>query len=120
MRSNLQTIRKYSSEAPQKSSRAPIYAGAIALTAAGGYYFWQQQSSVNAELKERSKVFTGGDQGFVDLKLAGIEPVSHNAKKFRFEFPDKESVSGLHIACMVEAFFSSPFFWVGDDGLLTI
>ena len=96
----LQTIRKYSSEAPQKSSsRAPLY-GAIAVTVAGGAYFYLQRQG-NAEPKERSKVFTGGDQGFIDLKLASVEPISHNTKKFRFEFPDKESVSGLHIACKV-------------------
>lgn len=43
----------------------------------------------------------GGDQGWVDLKLADIQLLSHNVKKFRFEFEDPEAVSGLHIACML-------------------
>ena len=44
--------------------------------------------------------FTGGEQGFVSLKLANVEDVSHNTKRFRFELPEKDQVSGLHIACM--------------------
>lgn len=54
---------------------------------------------VAEEIKERAKVFTGGDQGFVDLKLSDIEILSHNTKRYRFEFEDKEAVSGLHVAC---------------------
>jgi cytochrome-b5 reductase len=45
------------------------------------------------------KVFTGGDQGFVSLKLDDIEIVNHNTKRFRFSFEDPDSVSGLNIAC---------------------
>ena len=45
------------------------------------------------------KAFTGGDQGFLDLKLSNVEPINHNTKRFRFELPDKDQVSGLHIAC---------------------
>ncbi len=52
-----------------------------------------------AEAKERAKVFTGGDQAWIGLKLVDVKDLSHNVKKFRFEFPDPESVSGLHIAC---------------------
>ena len=46
-----------------------------------------------------TKVFTGGEQGFVSLKLDDIEIVNHNTKKLRFSFDDPESVSGLNIAC---------------------
>ena len=45
------------------------------------------------------KAFVGGDQGFIDLKLASIEETSHNTKKFRFELPESDQVSGLPIAC---------------------
>ncbi|KAK2736855.1 NADH-cytochrome b5 reductase [Myotisia sp. PD_48] len=97
-----QGLRSYSSEAPQASSRAPVIAGGLAVAAGAGYYFWQQQQLPGAlALKERSKTLVGGDQGWVDLRLAGIEPISHNVKKFRFEFPDPESVSGLHIASAI-------------------
>jgi cytochrome-b5 reductase len=48
-----------------------------------------------------AKVFTGGDQGFVSLKLAEVENINHNTKKFRFSFDDPNSVSGLVIACEI-------------------
>ncbi|CAL5872980.1 uncharacterized protein PFLUO_LOCUS7249 [Penicillium psychrofluorescens] len=91
-----QSFRKYSSEAPQqKKSLAPIYA---TVGAAGvGIGLWRYYGSA-AELKERPKVFVGGDQGWVDLKLASVENLSSNTKRFRFEFEDKEAVSGLHVA----------------------
>jgi cytochrome-b5 reductase len=65
-------------------------------------YRYNSASGPSAEavpLAERPKVFTGGDQGWVDLKLAEIEMLSANTKRLRFEFPDKEAVSGLHVAC---------------------
>jgi cytochrome-b5 reductase len=49
--------------------------------------------------KPAPKAFTGGDQGFLDLKLLNVETVNHNTKRFRFELPDKDQVSGLNIAC---------------------
>jgi cytochrome-b5 reductase len=45
------------------------------------------------------KFFTGGEQGWVDLKLGAIEELSSNTKRFRFEFPDKDMISGLNVAC---------------------
>ena len=72
--------------------------GAIGVGA--GVYRWMQSKPVVAEeVKERAKVFTGGDQGFVDLKLSDIEILSHNTKKYRFEFEDKNALSGLQVAC---------------------
>lgn len=47
----------------------------------------------------KSAAFTGGDQGFISLKLDSVEEINHNTKKFRFALPDKDSVSGLAIAC---------------------
>lgn len=44
-------------------------------------------------------VFTGGDQGFVSLKLEQIEKLNHNTKKFRFSLGDDNAVSGMHVAC---------------------
>lgn len=45
------------------------------------------------------KAFTGGDQGFLDLKLSNIEIVNHNTKRFRFDLPEEGQVSGLDVAC---------------------
>ncbi|KAJ5746617.1 hypothetical protein N7520_011799 [Penicillium odoratum] len=90
-----QTIRNYSAEAaPKKSNLTPIYIGVgLAGLAAGVYRY---NSSAVAEPKERAKVFNGQD--WVDLKVAAIETLSHNTKKIRFEFEDKEAVSGLPVA----------------------
>lgn len=54
---------------------------------------------VKSESLEPSKAFTGGDQGFIDLKLAEVSNINHNVKRFRFELPQKDAVSGLTIAC---------------------
>jgi hypothetical protein len=44
------------------------------------------------------KAFTGGDQGFLSLKLEDVEIVNHNTKKFRFKLPEDDQVSGLEVA----------------------
>lgn len=100
-----QSFRKYSSEAPPKKSLAPFYitAGLAGL----GIGLYRYSSTANAEPKERPKVFVGGDQGWVDLKLANIETITPNTKRFRFEFEDPEAISGVHVACksIVDKFF---------------
>ncbi|EGC46316.1 NADH-cytochrome b5 reductase [Histoplasma capsulatum var. duboisii H88] len=102
-----QSLRKYSSEAPAKSSRIPLIGG-ITLAASAGYYYYWQSTSAKSEPKERSTVFKGGDQGWVGLKLAHIDNVNHNVKKLRFEFEDPESVSGLHIASALLTKYKGP------------
>ena len=47
----------------------------------------------------KSKTFTGGDQGWIDLKLKNVEVVNHNTKKLRFALNSDDDVSGLQIAC---------------------
>lgn len=44
------------------------------------------------------KALTGGDQGFVSLKLEDVETVNHNTKRFRFKLPEEDQVSGLEVA----------------------
>ena len=51
------------------------------------------------EAASSKKVFTGGEQGFVSLKLEEVETVSPNTKKFKFSFPEPDQVSGLQVAC---------------------
>ena len=77
--------------------------------AAAGYVYYNGSApvaaevavdKVEAETKEPSKkTFTGGDQGFIDLLLTDVTNVNHNVKRFRFELPEKDAVSGLSIAC---------------------
>lgn len=90
-------MRKYSTEAPKGKSLTPIYA-TVGIAGAGIGFYRYSTGAATAEAP-RQKVFVGGDQGFVDLKLASIEQLSHNTKRLRFEFDDKEAVSGLQIAC---------------------
>ena len=47
------------------------------------------------------KAFTGGDQGFIDLKLKEVEKYNHNTKKLIFELPE-DSVKRSkmsHVSC---------------------
>ena len=83
----------------------------------GGYYYFSQTASAagkslpspaehkddsNAQNKGKplNAVFKGGDQGFVSLLLESTQEINHNTKKLRFALPEKDDVSGLHIACM--------------------
>lgn len=68
-------------------SRAPV-ASAEAAT-----------DKVKSASTEPPKTFTGGDQGFIDLKLSEVSDINHNVKRLRFELPDKDAVSGLTVAC---------------------
>jgi cytochrome-b5 reductase len=109
-----QSIRKYSSEAasPKKSFLTPIFLTVGAAGIGVGVWRYTQQRGVNARAsseitKEADSVFKGGDQGWINLKLAHVDVLSHNTKLLRFEFPDKDQVSGLKIACT----FPPHFIW---------
>ena len=57
--------------------------------------------------KDPKKIFTSGFS-FQDLKLESSEVVNHNTKRLRFEFPDKDAVSGLRASCTSPADKSLP------------
>lgn len=94
------------------------------MVAGGGYYFLSQgdnaakvkEAAENAEKKAkqtigivtRTPAFTGGDQGWVGLKLESVENVNHNTKKFRFALPEEDQVSGLHVASALLTKFKGP------------
>jgi cytochrome-b5 reductase len=60
----------------------------------------EDNKNINKAKEEApAKTFTGGDQGFVDLKLKEIVPYNHNTKRFVFALPDENQVSGLNVAC---------------------
>lgn len=44
---------------------------------------------------------TGGDQGWVSLKLEESEIINHNSKRLRFKLPEDDMVSGVHIASAI-------------------
>ncbi|KAL2210496.1 ferredoxin reductase-like protein [Sarocladium strictum] len=107
--------RRYASEAPKpKSGGLPtsfLVAGAVGI-AATSFYFLSSRPAVNKAAAavgvEPKKAFTGGDQGFVSLKLAEIENVNHNTKRFRFELPEEDMVSGLHVASAILTKYKGP------------
>lgn len=103
---SLQSFRKYSAEAPKaaesapkKSNLTPLYVGVGLAGLGAGLYRYYGGEGKTIELKDRPKVFNG--ESWVDLKLANIEVLSHNTKRLRFEFDDKEAVSGIPVACQL-------------------
>ncbi|KAJ5679129.1 Riboflavin synthase-like beta-barrel [Penicillium macrosclerotiorum] len=98
-----QSFRKYSAEAaPKKANLTPVYV-AVGLAGAGAGFYRYNSGAATIDLKDRPKVFNGEE--WVDLKLASVETLSHNTKKLRFEFDDKEAVSGLPVASALLARF---------------
>jgi cytochrome-b5 reductase len=74
----------------------------IGGVSAAGYYYYTSVYDVKKLAKSAvpaSKVFTGGDQGFVSLRLDKVENINHNTKMFRFVFDDPAAVSGMNVAC---------------------
>ncbi|RFU75146.1 nadh-cytochrome b5 reductase 2 [Trichoderma arundinaceum] len=109
--------RRYATESGAKGgSNALLYgAGAVGLGGAAYYFLGGSSAAGKAENKAKEALgvapkaaFTGGDQGFLSLKLAEVEDVNHNTKRLRFELPEKDQVSGLHIASAVLTKFKSP------------
>ncbi|PSR87423.1 hypothetical protein BD289DRAFT_452791 [Coniella lustricola] len=112
-----QQTRRYASQPPPPSSAGSsntlLYVLGGGAAAAGGYYYFTAQNPSAAQ-KAEAKVkdalpssvtggavksaLTGGDQGFVSLKLEDVENVNHNTKKFRFKLPEEDMVSGLNVA----------------------
>lgn len=84
----------------------------------GGAGYWYLSGTpaaqkAEAEVKqavgaEAKKAFTGGDQGFLSLKLAEIELINHNTKRFRFELPEPDQVSGLPVASALLTKYKGP------------
>jgi cytochrome-b5 reductase len=91
--------------------------------AGGGYYYLNQGDNAakvkgaakDAEVKAKQAVsaasksaFTGGDQGFISLKLESVENINHNTKKFRFALPEEDQVSGLKVASALLTMYKGP------------
>ena len=111
-------MRRYASTDAPKSggSNGLLYTG-VALAAVSGGYFYTRRSSPTGQAgnappsEEAQKIpassdkpgkpaFTGGDQGFLSLKLDKSEVINHNTKKLTFLLPEEDMESGLHVACM--------------------
>lgn len=119
-----QHARRWASESTQGgSSNALMYggvgAGALGL---GAWYLnsggakaeskapasKEEEKNVPAQAAEASKVFRGGDQGFIPLTLDKVEELSKHTKRFRFKFDGEDSVSGLTIASALITKYKGP------------
>ncbi|KAK4250775.1 NADH-cytochrome b5 reductase 2 [Corynascus novoguineensis] len=116
-------VRRYATEPPsadpKKGNKILLYGAAAAALAGVGYYFLGGSGTPVAKKAEEKikdatdtaaeklssgdvkKALTGGDQGWVSLKLEEAEPVNHNSKRFRFRLPEDDMVSGLHVASAI-------------------
>ncbi|KUI58163.1 NADH-cytochrome b5 reductase 2 [Cytospora mali] len=105
-------IRRYAdkpaSSPSSGGSSLPYFLGGGAVLAGAYYYFTQNPGAAQkaeASVKDAlpasvggvKKALTGGDQGFVSLKLDDVETVNHNTKKFRFKLPEDDMVSGIEV-----------------------
>ena len=130
----LQNIRRYATPpGPAAGGSSTAIYGLVAGAAAlgGGYYYYRitdpnkmpitpaapsssaEQKSVPANPQPSPPVpanaaFTGGEQGFIDLKLESVEKINHNTKKFRFALPNADDVSGLQIASALLTKYKGP------------
>jgi cytochrome-b5 reductase len=108
---NSQSVRSYASEAaPKSGSYTPWIVGAAAVGAGLGGYSFLGNKKVSAEAapttdkqpeKTTKPAFTGGDQGFIDLKLKEAKDYNHNTKTFIFELPSPDHISGMNTASAV-------------------
>ncbi|KAF2215683.1 hypothetical protein CERZMDRAFT_104874 [Cercospora zeae-maydis SCOH1-5] len=127
-----QHVRRYASEAPKSGGSNGLLLGAVGAAAlGGGYYAFAGTKDPVALAKENTapayenmtpaqggppdKVFIGGDQGFISLKLDKVEEINHNTKKFIFSFDNPEAVSGLPVTSALITKYKGP-----DDAKPTI
>jgi cytochrome-b5 reductase len=121
----LQQARRYATETAQSSaskaapppppppsgggSNTLLLLGGAAAVGGAGYYYYGGGSGASSKASTPPKpAFTGGDQGFLSLKLAEVEQVNDNTKRFRFELPESDNVSGLHIASAILTKYKGP------------
>ncbi|KAI1182100.1 oxidoreductase NAD-binding domain-containing protein [Nemania serpens] len=108
LKRTLLSTRSYATEPAKGGSNNLAYAaaGALGVGAVGYYFISSSPAKIENKAKEElgkitgppKKAFTGGDQGFVSLVLKDIEDVNHNTKKFIFQLPEDDMVSGLEVA----------------------
>lgn len=101
-----QSARTYATQGASRGFGASAVAGVAAVAGGAGYYYYANVLGQAPALPigqtataEAKKAFTGGDQGFISLKLESVDIINHNTKKMRFSFPEDDMVSGLAACC---------------------
>ncbi|KAF5013592.1 hypothetical protein FDECE_397 [Fusarium decemcellulare] len=111
------SVRRYATEAGGAGgSNTLVFAAGAAALGGAGYWYYSSGASAPvsaADVKqavgaEPKKAFTGGDQGFLSLKVSEVEIVNHNTKRVRFELPEPDQVSGLHVASAILTKYKGP------------
>ncbi|KAH0063617.1 ferredoxin reductase-like protein, partial [Aureobasidium melanogenum] len=126
-------VRRYASDAAAKSgSNTLLYSGVAVGAGVAGYMYSQraqaegqhgntnesgaygqpasktEEGNIPKQAADPSKCFTGGDQGFVSLKLMESEVINHNTKRLRFHLPEEGAVSGLTVASALITKYKGP------------
>ncbi|KAF1954582.1 ferredoxin reductase-like protein [Byssothecium circinans] len=114
-------VRRYATEAPKSGGNNGLLYTGVALAALSGGYFYMRRGDRDAAppSKEAQKVpestgapakaaFTGGEQGFLSLKLEKSEILNHNTKKLTFSLPEPDMDSGLSVASAVITKYKGP------------
>ncbi|KAI9837021.1 MAG: NADH-cytochrome b5 reductase [Sarea resinae] len=114
------SVRHYATEPAKTSSNTALYLGLAAAAGAGGYYYLNsgkgaaapaskdEAKSIPKQAGEKSLAFKGGDQGFIDLKLASVEEINHNTKRFKFALPNEDDISGMVVCSALLTKFQGP------------
>ncbi|CAH0014383.1 unnamed protein product [Clonostachys rhizophaga] len=101
--------RRYATESAAKGgSNAVVYGAGAAVVGGAGYWYLNGQKATPKIAEVAKPAFTGGDQGFLSLKVTEIENLNHNTKRLRFELPEADQVSGLTVASAVLTKFKGP------------
>jgi cytochrome-b5 reductase len=120
----LKHARRWASDTTQQGGSNTLLYGAVGASAVGlGAWYLnrsgqkaeskapaskEEAKSVPAKAEAPSKVFTGGDQGFIPLVLDQVDDINHNTKRFRFKFDSEDAVSGLTIASALITKYKGP------------
>ncbi|KAK4155522.1 hypothetical protein C8A00DRAFT_31658 [Chaetomidium leptoderma] len=114
-------VRRYATEPasadPKKRSNTLLYtvgAGALATALYLGVSVKPAAKKAEEKVKDASsaaadklslgaakQALTGGEQGWVSLKLEEVETINHNSKRLRFALPEDDMVSGVHVTSAI-------------------
>lgn len=114
-----QQTRRYATETGSSGGSKSVFfvAGGAGLAAATYWYLSGTPASqiIESKVKEvkgmaggAKPALTGGDQGFVSLKLSEVENVNSNTKRFRFELPEPDMISGMNVASALVTKYKGP------------
>lgn len=108
--------RRYATDGTISSSNAIRFTGIAIFAGFGAGLVYTLVTDGSASLGSKNttvkasgnKAFTGGDQGWIDLKLQSVENINHNTKKLSFALPNKDDVSGLQVASALLTKYKGP------------